>query len=80
MIVGSINENRKIESRVAITPENVKKFLGLGFKVLLEKNYASHLGIDDSEYLSSGAEILEDKKILTNSNFILNLIYQLKKI
>ena len=38
MIVGSINEDRKIESRVAITPENVKKFLGLGFKVLIEKN------------------------------------------
>ena len=39
MIVGSINEDRNIESRVAITPENVKKFIGLGFKVLLEKNY-----------------------------------------
>ena len=26
MIVGSINEDRKIESRVAITPDNVKKF------------------------------------------------------
>ena len=72
MIVGSLNEDRKIESRVAITPDNVKKFLGLGFKVLIEKNYAGHLGIDDSEYLSSGAEISEDKKkILTNSNFIL---------
>ena len=37
MIVGSLNEDRKIESRVAITPDNVKKFLGLGFKVLIEK-------------------------------------------
>ena len=72
MIVGSINEDRNIESRVAITPENVKKFIGLGFKVLLEKNYAGHLGIDDDDYVSSGAEISEDKKkILTNSNFIL---------
>ena len=72
MIVGSINEDRKIESRVAITPDNVKKFIGLGLKVLIEKNYARHLGIDDNEYVSSGAEISEDKKkILTNSNFIL---------
>ena len=72
MIVGSINEDRKIESRVAITPDNVKKFIGLGLKVLIEKNYAGHLGIDDNEYVSSGAEISEDKKkILTNSNFIL---------
>ena len=37
MIVGSIIEDRKIESRVALTPENVKKFFGLGFKVLIEK-------------------------------------------
>ena len=72
MLVGSISEERKIESRVAITPENVKIFIGLGLKVLIEKNYAGHLGIDDSEYLSAGAEISEDKKkILTNSNFIL---------
>ena len=54
MIVGSINEDRKIESRVAITPDNVKKFIGLGLKVLIEKNYAGHLGIDDNEYVSSG--------------------------
>ena len=52
MIVGSINEDRKIESRVAITPDNVKKFIGLGLKVLIEKNYARHLGIDDKEYVS----------------------------
>ena len=72
MIVGSINEDRKIESRVAITPDNVKKFIGLGLQVLIEKNYAQHLGINDNEYVSSGAEISEDKKkILTNSNFIL---------
>ena len=47
MIVGSINEDRKVESRVAITPDNVKKFVGLGLKVLIEKNYAGHLGIND---------------------------------
>ena len=71
MIVGSIIEDRKIESRVALTPENVKKFLGLGFKVLIEKKYAEHIGINDNEYVSSGAEISEDKKkILANSNFI----------
>ena len=43
MIVGSINVDRKVESRVAITPENVKKFKGLGFEVLIEKNYAEHI-------------------------------------
>ena len=55
MIVGSIIEDRKIESRVALTPENVKKFLGLGFKVLIEKKYAEHIGLNDDKYVSSGA-------------------------
>ena len=62
MIVGSINEDRITESRVAITPENVKKFLGLGFKVLIEKNYGGHIGLDDNLYQILGAEISEDKK------------------
>ena len=81
MIVGSINEDRKIESRIAITPDNVKKFIGLGLKVLIEKNYARHLGIDDSEYVYLGAEISEDKKkILNNSNFILQFNLPSKEI
>ena len=62
MIVGSINEDRTIENRVAITPENVKKFIGLGFKVLIEKNYGGHIGLDDNLYETWGAEISEDKK------------------
>ena len=62
MIIGSVCENKASEKRISVTPENVKKFLGLGFKVLIEKNYAGHLGIDDNEYASSGAEISEDKK------------------
>ena len=81
MIVGSIREDQKIESRVAITPENVKKFISLGFKVLIEKGYAEHIGLDDNAYESLGAETISDKKkILTDSNFILqfNLIYLLR--
>ena len=45
MKVGSILENQKFEKRVAIMPEIVKKYLSLGFEILLSKNYAAHLGI-----------------------------------
>ena len=46
---------------------NIEKIQIGSIKVLLEKNYAGHLGIDDDDYVSSGAEISEDKKkILTN--------------
>ena len=40
----------------------------------LSKNYASHLGIDDNEYESQGANILlNDEETIANSNAILQL-------
>ena len=50
MIVGSIKENTTLEKRVSITPESAKNIIGLGLKVCVEKGYALHLGINDSEY------------------------------
>ena len=50
MIIGSVSENKDLEKRIAITPEISKKYIDLGFQVYLNKNYGSHLGIEDSEY------------------------------
>ena len=57
MIVGSIKENTTLEKRVSLTPESAKNIIGLGLKVCLEKGYALHLGINDSEYKDIGVEI-----------------------
>tara|TARA_B100000989_G_scaffold170415_1_gene127690 strand:+ start:314 stop:1402 length:1089 start_codon:yes stop_codon:yes gene_type:complete len=74
MIVGSINENKTTEKRVAITPDNVKKFVSSGFKVYLEKNYATHLDLDDKNFIKNGAEFFDDKnKIINESNILLQL-------
>ena len=50
MIVGSIKEDLSSEKRVSITPETAKNITGLGLKVCIEKDYATHLGIEDNEY------------------------------
>ena len=50
MIIASIQENQKIEKRIAITPETAKKYISLGLEVTLSENYGSHLGIEDEEY------------------------------
>ena len=50
MIVGSIKENTALEKRVSVTPESAKNLIGLGLKVSVEKDYATHLGINDDEY------------------------------
>ncbi len=74
MRIGSILENQKIEKRVAIMPEIVKKYISLGFEILLSKNYASHLGITDEEYSKVGAKIsLDDNEILKSSDIIVQL-------
>ena len=49
MKIVSVSENRKIEKRIAITPDVAKKYINLGFKISLPENYASHLGINDTE-------------------------------
>ena len=55
MKIGSILENQNLEKRIAITPEVVKKYVALGFKINLITNYGSHLGIKDEEYSNLGA-------------------------
>ena len=71
MKIGSILENQKFEKRVAIMPEIVKKYLSLGFEINLSKNYASHLGIEDQEYIKVGAKISSDENEILNSSDII---------
>ena len=47
MRIASISENQNLEKRIAITPEIAKKYISLGFEVLLSEGYGSHLGIKD---------------------------------
>ena len=74
MKIGSIAENKKLEKRISITPDIVKKYIGLGFEVFLEKDYGSHIGFTDEIYKHHGAKILNEKReILKNSELILQL-------
>ncbi len=73
MIIGSISENTNFEKRVAITPDIVKKYKSLGLEIHLNKNYAIHLGINDTQYENEGANILSNEEVLSNSNAILQM-------
>ncbi|HZP20164.1 MAG TPA: Re/Si-specific NAD(P)(+) transhydrogenase subunit alpha [Bauldia sp.] len=50
-------ETDKAEPRVAATPETVKKFIGLGAEVSVEKGAGAGSKIPDSEYAAAGATI-----------------------
>ena len=74
MIIGSVKENHNIEKRIAVTPEIVKKYIALGFKIFLSKNYASHLGIKDEQYIEMGAKFsIDETEILNSSDVIIQL-------
>ena len=75
MIVGSIKEDLAFEKRVSLTPETAKSIVGLGLKVFIEKEYATHLGIKDEEYekvgvgiSSSSNEVLNSSKLIIKVN------------
>ena len=68
MIVGSIKEDLTLEKRVSLTPETAKNIIGLGLQVYIEKDYASHLGIQDNEYKKVGVEIKASSNEVLNSS------------
>ena len=71
MIIGSSPENKDREKRVAITTDIVKKYKSLGFEIHLIKNYAQHLGFNDSSFNEAGAKIVNDEKELIKNSDIL---------
>ena len=74
MNICSILENQEVEKRIALTPDIVKKYLTLGLKVNLQKNYATHLGIEDSIFNNLGANLISDsKEIIDKSDLIVQL-------
>ena len=67
MKIVSILENQKIEKRIAITPDIAKKYIALGFEVLLSKKYGDHLGFNDEDYEELGVKLFIDEKNLLNT-------------
>jgi NAD(P) transhydrogenase subunit alpha len=74
MIISSTSEDKKIEKRIAITPEITKKYINLGFQIQLIKNYGIHIGFNDSQFKDAGAKIINDEReLLNNSNIVIQL-------
>ena len=74
MRIGSVLENKKIEKRIAITPDIAKKYITLGFEVALSEKYGEHLGFKDNEYKELGVKFFDkDTEVLINANIIVQL-------
>jgi H+-translocating NAD(P) transhydrogenase subunit alpha len=60
MKIAVMKERREHERRVAATPETVKKFVALGFRVLVEAGAGVASRIMDADYIAAGATIETD--------------------
>lgn len=66
MRLAVLKERRPAETRVAATPESVKRLIGLGLDVTIETGAGATASIPDSEYLSAGARIMESAEAALN--------------
>ena len=74
MRIVSINEDKNIERRIAITPEIAKKYITIGFEVSIPKNYGVHLGFTDDEYKKLGVKIYDNEnEIIKSADVIVQL-------
>ena len=57
MRIGVVAETVKAETRVALTPETVRKVVDLGYVVTVESGAGERAGFADTAYAAAGAEI-----------------------
>ena len=60
MKIGIAKERRAHELRVAVTPDTVKKFIGLGAEVAIEAGAGLGSSYTDEAYVAAGARIVPD--------------------
>src|SRR5690348_15076157 len=57
MRLAVLKERRAFETRVAATPETVKRLSGLGLSVAVEATAGAEAAFPDADYAAAGAEI-----------------------
>ena len=74
MKIAVMRERREYERRVAATPETVKKFIALGFRVAVEAGAGIASRINDADYIAAGA-IIENNlsALLSDANIVLKV-------
>jgi NAD(P) transhydrogenase subunit alpha len=62
MRIAVLAEVDKAETRVAATPETVRKYMALGAEVAVQGGAGTAAGIPDHEFEAAGATVVNDAK------------------
>ncbi|MCX7794355.1 MAG: alanine dehydrogenase, partial [Thermodesulfovibrionales bacterium] len=73
MTVGVPKEIKKAEYRVGLTPSGVRELKREGHRILIEKGAGEGSGFQDSDYLNSGAEIVDRETLFKQSALIVKV-------
>ena len=71
MKIAVLRETASGETRVAATPETVKKFIGLGADLAVETGAGESASISDADYEAAGATVAPLAKVLEGADIIL---------
>ncbi|WP_158924337.1 Re/Si-specific NAD(P)(+) transhydrogenase subunit alpha [Acidisphaera sp. S103] len=71
MRLAVLKERRAAETRVAATPDTIKKLVGLGLTVAVETGAGATASISDAEFAAAGAEIADGPAaVLTDAGIV----------
>lgn len=74
LTIAVTRERREGETRCAVTPDTVKKFIGLGAAVVVEAGTGQGSSIPDSEYVDAGASVRPDTRaVLEDADLVLKV-------
>ena len=74
MKIGVVKERRPNERRCAVSPDTVKKYVGLGAEVLVETGAGAGCSVPDGAYEAAGAKIVPDARAaLSDADVVLKV-------
>lgn len=73
MKIAILKERRSGETRVAGTPDTVKKYVGLGLEVSVEKGAGSAAAYSDQAYEEAGAKLSTTAALLKEADILLSI-------
>ncbi len=71
--IAVLRERAPGETRVALTPETVKKFLVLGAQVAVESGAGERAAVADRDYVAAGAEVGGADAVLRDADIVLGI-------
>ncbi|NJM50409.1 MAG: NAD(P) transhydrogenase subunit alpha [Sphingomonadales bacterium] len=73
MKIAVLKETAPGETRVAASPETVKKYIGLGANVSVEAGAGNHASISDADYEAAGATIAHRDAVIKDADILLGV-------